>query len=115
MTRREGARSREAARRARRIVVKVGSSILTDAGVLRGRVFTQLARQVSALMDEGREVVGWPETVLSRGRVIVHDGKLLAKPGEGRFLARTAGDAAKGTGRMAPEFDPARNFGAKLM
>ena len=64
---------------------------------------------------EGREVVGWPETVLSRGRVIVHDGKLLAKPGEGRFLARAAGDAAKGTGRMAPEFDPARNFGAKLI
>jgi dihydropyrimidinase len=64
---------------------------------------------------EGREVVGWPETVLARGRVIVHDGQLLAKPGEGRFLARAAGDAAKGTGRMAPEFDPARNFGAKLM
>jgi len=64
---------------------------------------------------EGREVVGWPETVLSRGRVIVHDGKLMAKPGEGRFLARAAGDAAKGTGRMAPEFDPARNFGAKLI
>src|SRR5947209_3211098 len=58
---------------------------------------------------EGREVVGWPETVLCRGRVIVHDGQLLAKPGEGRFLARGAGDAAKGTGRMAPEFDPSRN------
>jgi len=64
---------------------------------------------------EGREVVGWPETVLCRGRVIVHDGQLLAKPGEGRFLARGAGDAAKGTGRMAPEFDPSRNFGAKLI
>jgi dihydropyrimidinase len=64
---------------------------------------------------EGREVVGWPQTVLSRGRLIVHDGQLLAKPGEGRFLARAAGEAAKGTGRMAPEFDPARNFGAKLI
>jgi dihydropyrimidinase len=64
---------------------------------------------------EGRDVVGWPHTVLSRGRVIVENGKLTAKPGQGRFLARQAGDAAKGTGRMAPEFDPARNFGAKLM
>jgi hypothetical protein len=51
---------------------------------------------------EGREVVGWPQTVLSRGKVIVADGKLAAKPGQGRFLPRTAGDAAKGTGRMAP-------------
>jgi hypothetical protein len=34
---------------------------------------------------------------------------------EWRFLARAAGDAAKGTGRMAPEFDTARNFGAKLI
>jgi dihydropyrimidinase len=64
---------------------------------------------------EGRDVVGWPHTVLSRGRVIVESGKLTAKPGQGRFLARQAGDAAKGTGRMAPEFDPARNFGAKLI
>jgi dihydropyrimidinase len=63
---------------------------------------------------EGREVVGWPQIVLSRGRVIVADGKLTAKPGQGRFLARQAGEAARPTGRMAPEFDPARNFGAKL-
>ena len=64
---------------------------------------------------EGREVVGWPQTVLGRGHVLVDDGKLLAKPGQGRFLARAAGDAAKPTGRMAPEFDPARNFGATLV
>jgi len=64
---------------------------------------------------EGREVVGYPQTVLSRGRVIVEDGTLKAKPGEGRFLARQAGEAAVGTGRIAPELDPARNFGAKLI
>jgi len=28
---------------------------------------------------------------------------------------RQAGDAAAGTGRIAPELDPARNFGAKLI
>jgi dihydropyrimidinase len=64
---------------------------------------------------EDREVVGWPQTVLSRGQVIVDGGTLSAKPGQGRFLARAAGDAAKPMGRMAPEFDPARNFGAKLI
>ena len=35
---------RSAARRARRIVVKVGSSILTAAGAVRPRVFTELIR-----------------------------------------------------------------------
>jgi hypothetical protein len=34
---------------------------------------------------------------------------------EWQFLARAAGVAAKGTDRIAPEFDPARNFGAKLI
>ena len=54
--------------------------------------------------------MGWPETVPSRGRVIV--GKLPAKPERG---ASSRARRAKGTGRMAPEFDPARNFGAKLI
>lgn len=53
----KGPGTRQVARRARRIVVKVGSSILTDAGVLRRRVFADLARQVAALAGEGREVV----------------------------------------------------------
>ena len=64
---------------------------------------------------EGREVVGWPETVLSRGRVIVDGGTLLAKPGSGRFLARKAGAAAEPTGRVGPELDPGQNFGAALV
>jgi dihydropyrimidinase len=64
---------------------------------------------------EGREIVGWPETVISRGRTIVEDGKLLAKPGSGRFIKRTAGTAAQPTGRIPAELDPARNFGAKMM
>ncbi len=62
----------------------------------------------------GRSVKGWPVTVLQRGAVIVENGKLNAKPGSGRFLARQAGEAAKPLGRLAPEFDPKTNFGAKL-
>jgi dihydropyrimidinase len=62
----------------------------------------------------GRSVTGWPETVLRRGEIVVHDGELRARPGSGRFLARTGGDAARPTGRLAPEMDPARNFGANL-
>jgi len=48
---------RSAARSARRIVVKVGSSILTADGAVRPRVFTELIRQVAELTDQGRQVV----------------------------------------------------------
>jgi dihydropyrimidinase len=37
---------------------------------------------------EGMTVTGWPTTVLSRGRVAVHEGKLLVEKGSGRFVAR---------------------------
>jgi len=31
-------------------------------------------------------VRGWPAVVLSRGEVVVEEGKLLATPGRGQFL-----------------------------
>ena len=63
--------SRAAAARARRIVVKVGSSILTRDGKLRHRVFGEIARQVSALQDAGREVV-----VVSSGAIAIGSRRL---------------------------------------
>jgi dihydropyrimidinase len=62
----------------------------------------------------GRTVTGWPETVVRRGDVIIEDGRCSAEAGSGRFLARDGGEAAKPTGRLSPEFDPERNFGADL-
>ena len=62
----------------------------------------------------GRIVKGWPSAVMRRGAVIVEHGKLDADPGSGRFLPRAAGGAAVPLGRKSPEFDPQRNFGAKL-
>jgi dihydropyrimidinase len=53
---------------------------------------------------EGRSLIGWPETVLSRGRVAVRDGRLHVAPGSGRFLPRAAGEAAQPLGRPAEEF-----------
>lgn len=49
--------SRGAARRARRVVVKVGSATLSDGGKVHARVIGSLARQISALSDQGRRVV----------------------------------------------------------
>jgi dihydropyrimidinase len=37
---------------------------------------------------EGRMVIGWPETVMLRGQVVVENGACLASPGSGRWLAR---------------------------
>ncbi|MGI4778133.1 MAG: dihydropyrimidinase [Janthinobacterium lividum] len=37
---------------------------------------------------EGRTLRGWPEVVLSRGRVVVRDNALSAERGSGRYIAR---------------------------
>jgi dihydropyrimidinase len=37
---------------------------------------------------EGREVIGAPSLVLSRGEVVIENGKFLGKPGRGQFLKR---------------------------
>jgi dihydropyrimidinase len=63
----------------------------------------------------GRAVRGWPQTVLRRGEVIVEHGKVTATAGSGRHLPRAGGEAAAPAGRIAPELDPARNFGAKVV
>lgn len=61
----------------------------------------------------GRTIEGWPVTVPRRGEVSADGGRLSAKAGSGRFLARAAGAAAEPTSLHAPEFDPKRNFGAR--
>jgi dihydropyrimidinase len=60
-------------------------------------------------------VQGWPVTVLRRGAVIVEAGRCNAEAGTGRFMPRGGGAAAKPAGRLQPELDPTRNFGAKLL
>ncbi len=52
---------------------------------------------------EGRVVTGWPVTVLSRGKVIVDDGALLAQPGDGQFLPCDKPASAAPLGRYTPE------------
>ncbi len=62
---------RRVVQRARRIVVKVGSSTLTRNGAVRPQAFTQIAQQVSALADAGREIV-----LVSSGAIAVGAGTL---------------------------------------
>ncbi len=63
---------------------------------------------------EGRRLRGWPETVLSRGRVVVENAKLNAERGSGAFLPCDLSEAAKPSGVLSPELDPKRNFGAEI-
>lgn len=37
---------------------------------------------------EGLNVTGWPETTISRGEIIVHQGAFMGRPGRGRYLER---------------------------
>lgn len=64
---------------------------------------------------EGRTVTGWPIMVLSRGRIAIEDGELCVERGSGAFLPREKSAAAKPLGRLVPEMDPARNFGADIL
>ncbi len=52
---------------------------------------------------EGRELTGWPVTVLSRGEIIVDNGKLSAERGRGKFIPRQASEPLKPLGRQIPE------------
>jgi dihydropyrimidinase len=47
---------------------------------------------------EGRELTGWPVTVISRGDIVCHEGKLLAEAGRGRFLRRGPAGTPRRTG-----------------
>ncbi|WP_118137818.1 dihydropyrimidinase [Oceanicella sp. SM1341] len=63
---------------------------------------------------EGMEITGWPQTVLSRGEIVIEDRELKAARGRGRFVARKPVNLTGMPGYTAPELDPARNFGAKV-
>jgi len=44
---------------------------------------------------EGLDVEGWPKTTISRGEIIVDNGRLLGAPGRGRFLTQEISSAWK--------------------
>jgi dihydropyrimidinase len=57
------------------------------------RALTLSAKTLHMKVDynpyEGRQVIGAADTVISRGRVIIDQGKLAARPGTGSFLKRS--------------------------
>jgi glutamate 5-kinase len=81
---------RSEARGARRIVVKVGSGVLTRAGALRPGVIGGIASEASALLDAGREVV-----IVSSGAIAM-GSRILGWDHPGRSIPEKQAAAAVG-------------------
>jgi glutamate 5-kinase len=79
---------------ARRIVVKVGSAVLTDEKGLAMEVVADLSSQIAALSKEGREI-----TVVSSGAIAAGLGKLPAF-GSPKTVPEKQALAAVGQGRL---------------
>jgi dihydropyrimidinase len=60
---------------------------------------------------EGMRIRGWPTTVIQRGEVIVENDELQVERGAGSFVPRRIIDCTGMPGSLAPELDPAKNFG----
>jgi dihydropyrimidinase len=88
---------------------------LWDPELERKVTWDDLHDDVGYTPYEGMTLKGWPVTVMSRGRVAVEDGELKVERGSGAFLMRDKSAAAAPLGRLAPEMDPARNFGADIL
>lgn len=52
---------------------------------------------------EGRNVTGWPDTVLSRGRIVVANERLHVERGSGRFIARGTPSPLRLERQISPE------------
>jgi dihydropyrimidinase len=59
---------------------------------------------------EGRTVRGWPEVVVSRGRVIVEDGRMHAERGSGQYLPRGTPEPLAAHARRAADGAPSPFF-----
>jgi dihydropyrimidinase len=62
------------------VIIDTEKRVTISKGILRGNV------DYSAY--EGMAVIGWPNTVISRGCVIARNGEFFGKAGRGKFLKR---------------------------
>ena len=90
--------------RARRVVVKVGSAVLSEAGGLRLDVIEQLANELEAAIRVGKEIV-----IVTSGAVAAGRARLSSKLRGATIAAR---QAAAATGQIELMSAWARAFGA---
>lgn len=83
----------------RKGVITVGSDadlVLFDAGKSVRLTFGMLHEHTDYTPYEGMVLNGWPVMTVSRGEIIVRDGKFLGEKGRGRFLRRGLPDLKAG-------------------
>jgi len=90
--------------RARRVVIKVGSAVLSETGGLRLEVIERLANEVEAAIRAGKEIV-----IVTSGAVAAGRAKLSTKLRGATIAAR---QAAAATGQIELMSAWARAFGA---
>jgi glutamate 5-kinase len=88
---------------ARRVVIKIGSAVVSDAGGLRPEIIARLAAEIDAVVRAGREVVVVTSGAIAAGRA------RLEKLGGAGVAAR---QAAAATGQIELMGEWARAFGA---
>ncbi|MGZ6243513.1 MAG: amino acid kinase family protein, partial [Candidatus Binataceae bacterium] len=87
--------------RARRVVVKIGSAVVSDAGGLRPEIIARLAAEIDTIVRAGREVV-----VVTSGAIVAGRARLEKLGGSG-VAAR---QAAAATGQIELMGEWARAF-----
>ncbi len=97
---------REAMQKARRVVVKVGSAILTNASGLDPRAVNRLADQLAALHDRGLDLVLVSSGAVSAGRGFMRGLSSSASPELSDLPGRQAASAI-GQSRLMHEYDEA--------
>ncbi|MFW2365333.1 MAG: glutamate 5-kinase [Desulforhopalus sp.] len=88
--------------KAKRVVVKVGSAILTAEEGLNGEVIDNLAREISFLHDSGREVI-----LVSSGAVAAGKRKIRVKDTLELTIRQKQALAAVGQSRLMHDYDEA--------
>src|ERR1700693_6006680 len=72
--------------RARRVVVKIGSAVVSDAGGLRPEIIARLAAEIDTIVRAGREVV-----VVTSGAIVAGRARLEKLGGAGVAARQAAG------------------------
>ena len=88
--------------KARRVVVKVGSAILTSENGLNNEVIGNLAREISFLHDSGREVI-----LVSSGAVSAGKRKIKVSDDRELTIRQKQALAAVGQSRLMHDYDEA--------
>jgi dihydropyrimidinase len=64
--------------------------VMVDPGLTRRVSAGSLGSRSDFSIYEGEELTGWPVLTMVRGRVAMEEGRVLSRPGDGRYLSRRA-------------------------